>query len=100
MNKLKSGNELSDSHRTIYSSQRFKRLMPTERSAKTSQAPRAFPHQLRNKSLENNKENIGFANYMKKVESAVKIDEKAEISKYLWSLRKEYDKLSKGIKQT
>lgn len=87
--------------RDIYTSQRFTRLniFTTERQTKTSQAPRAFPHQIRNKTLQSNKENLGFASYMKKVDSSSKIDEKAEISKYLWSLRKEYDKLVKLTNQ-
>lgn len=89
--------------RTFTTNRLFTKLdmIETTRDIKTSMASRAkaFPHLTKNQSLDNSKENMNYAVYLSKVKSALKIDEKSTVSKYLLSLRKEYDKMAKNIKQ-
>lgn len=41
---------------------------------------------------------MDYASFLSKVKSATRIDEKSNASKYLFALRKEYDKMVKNIK--
>jgi hypothetical protein len=76
---------------------RFKRLNisndnKVERKGSTQHH---FRNVNRGNALDNSKENLSYEHYLSKIRSACKLDENTIVSRYLNTIRKDYDQMNK-----
>ena len=74
---------------------RFKRLHRNNTSQQNSRAKHNFPSVRKGQPFDNSKENLYYEQQLGKVRSACKLDEQTIVSKYLNTIRKDYDQMSK-----